>query len=366
MTRLIVFSHTSLKSSFQIGAHHLFALWRGSHRLGVGWVNPPITFWAARAVDEAGTLTPRNLIPIRGHGLGVAVIELINGAFHAIELVHRLRFRDQILVVDNPTYIPALFLAGIPSEQICMRLTDWLPRQVVAKRVVATDLWLRLAAWMTDLWVVTSRPLGRLVSLRYGKSTLVLENGVGPDIVERMRSVTLSAAPSRKRKVVYYGAFDERFDLQLVNELAGLVEDMSFDLYGPEAPGGGLHPRVRYCGYLPYAKISDTLAGYEFGILPFSREVMNQCRFPMKLWEMLACGLQVVAPPIGSLRQLSLSGEAAVWIARSWSPESLAECFTAAARSPRQTSVSQVESQSWAHKAEKLLRILERTPSPVI
>jgi teichuronic acid biosynthesis glycosyltransferase TuaH len=218
---------------------------------------------------------------------------------------------------------------------------------------------------MTDSWVVTSWPLRRLVSLRYGKAAFVLENGVGPDLVARGLTDGASALP-RERKVIYYGAFDERFDLQLVNRLAELLEEMTFDLYGPSAPNGPLHPRVHYCGYLQYSLISDTLSRYEFGILPFTREIMNHCRFPMKLWEMLACGLQVIAPPIGSLRRFRADGKTSVWISRSWSAESLADCFKEASTQPGRTLVDEIESQSWSHKAIKLLQHLHRPATPEV
>src|SRR5690606_32434335 len=68
------------------------------------------------------------------------------------------------------------------------------------------------------------------------------------------------------------------------------------------------HPRVRWRGALPHARLWDELLRADIAILPMNAHPSNEGRSPMKIYEYLAAGLPVVARGAAELARRGIPG----------------------------------------------------------
>ncbi|MDN4475426.1 glycosyltransferase [Demequina sp. SYSU T00192] len=123
-----------------------------------------------------------------------------------------------------------------------------------------------------------------------GKPQLVLENGVDDSFFG-------NNAVARRTGFVYVGALDRRFDWHLVIALARRHPNTPFGLAGPvtSPPRERLPGNITLLGPVPYDDVPRLLQSYSIGLLPLTDDPMNAARSPMKYFEYLASGLQVLA-----------------------------------------------------------------------
>jgi UDP-galactopyranose mutase len=103
-------------------------------------------------------------------------------------------------------------------------------------------------------------------------------------------------------RIGYAGVIDERFDVELMGELALARPDWHFVLIGPVAKidperlarGRNLH----YLGFKRYAELPAYFAGWNVAILPFARNESTRFISPTKMPEYLAAGRRVVSTAI--------------------------------------------------------------------
>ncbi|MGY4858076.1 glycosyltransferase family protein [Cryobacterium sp. AP23] len=155
---------------------------------------------------------------------------------------------------------------------------------------------LRIAAGViaTSDEVLHSLPLDRQIP------RMTIENGV---------EFGRFAAPLSEDRsgAVYVGALDERFDWDAIRQFALAVPDAPVRLAGPaDSAPPGLPSNVELLGSVPYADVPALLARARVGLLPLSDSPSNRGRSPMKLFEYLAAGLQVVSreTPVIAARNL--------------------------------------------------------------
>jgi teichuronic acid biosynthesis glycosyltransferase TuaH len=131
-------------------------------------------------------------------------------------------------------------------------------------------------------------------------------------VVENGAQISHFAVQDRRwpdrRGAVYVGAIDRRFDWPTVLGMARSVPQELIDVVGPVTNRpAGLPANVRLCGPVDYADLPKTLAQHRVGLLPLSDEPTNSGRSPMKLYEYLAGGLNVVARATGPITARGLA-----------------------------------------------------------
>ncbi len=100
----------------------------------------------------------------------------------------------------------------------------------------------------------------------------------------------------------FYGVIDERFDTQLVQQLAYRRPEWQFVLIGPVVKidpavlpqGHNLH----YLGQKQYADLPEYLSHWDAALLPFARNASTEFISPTKTPEYLAAGVPVVSTGI--------------------------------------------------------------------
>lgn len=129
------------------------------------------------------------------------------------------------------------------------------------------------------------------------------------------------------KRIGFFGVIDERFNAELLGDLAGLRPDWRFVMVGPTAkidraslPNGA---NIHWLGQKSYAELPDYLAGWDVGIMPFALNEATRFISPTKTPEFLAAGLPVVSTAVpdvvrnyGSRRLVEIGRDAADFAAK--------------------------------------------------
>ncbi len=100
----------------------------------------------------------------------------------------------------------------------------------------------------------------------------------------------------------FYGVLDERFDIELLRDIAGARPDWHFVMIGPVVK---IHPdelpkavNIHYPGMKSYEELPRYLAGWDVALLLFALNESTRFISPTKTPEYLAAGKPVVSTPI--------------------------------------------------------------------
>ena len=100
----------------------------------------------------------------------------------------------------------------------------------------------------------------------------------------------------------FYGVIDERFDIDLLREMADMRPDWSFVMVGPVVKiGEDELPRaanIHYVGGKTYEQLPAYLSGWEVALMPFAMNESTQFISPTKTPEYLSGGKPVVSTPV--------------------------------------------------------------------
>lgn len=107
----------------------------------------------------------------------------------------------------------------------------------------------------------------------------------------------------------YFGAVAGWFDAELVADAARARPGWSFVIVGSTA-GADLRAlaglaNVHLLGERPYDELPELAAGFDVGMVPFRRTPLTEATDPVKVYEMLALGLPVVATALPELVRLA-------------------------------------------------------------
>lgn len=282
----------------------------------------------------------------------------------ALPPVGRILARMEILpldvvVISQP--LAASVLKVIPHDVfVVYRITDdhaKFPR--IARSVGAMH---QMLVDRADLICSTSLVIASEIQNQYPDKTVIhLPNGVdyqhfaGAQLREPEDIATIP-----RPRVVYVGALDAWFDADQVRAAALACPDVSFLLIGPPrtdlAQLRGLD-NVFVLGPRPYESVPQYLKACDVGMIPFRDMPIVQSVSPVKMYEYMASGLQVVARAWAELDLI----RPPAYLARS--KEHFIEHIRAAINAPQYT-VEQLRSyalaNSWEQKARELINAIER------
>ena len=100
----------------------------------------------------------------------------------------------------------------------------------------------------------------------------------------------------------FYGVIDERFDIDLLRQMADMRPDWSFVMVGPVVKiGEDELPRaanIHYLGGKTYEQLPAYLSGWDVALMPFAMNESTQFISPTKTPEYLSGGKPVVSTPV--------------------------------------------------------------------
>jgi Glycosyl transferases group 1 len=306
-----------MASAFVVGSHHLAReLARKGHY--VAHVSTPISpahwlaigrpevrvrfdLWSRGGVwrsDRLFECVPMGLLPWRasrylprGHVKSWLSLNGLRGR------LRRNGFDEiDLLLVDQPKMVGVEAL--VSARQLVYRATD-LYGEMERDNYMVTAA--REIALQAGLLIGTSEPVvDELKAQIPGKRYLLLENGVDVDLFSELASLPSEYASISHPRLIYAGAFDQRFDFGLIQMVAKALPSANLVLIGP-MPGNAatealrVLPNVHLLGVRPYASMPAYFQHACVGLLPFSAHAANAGRSPMKLYEYGAARLPVVA-----------------------------------------------------------------------
>jgi glycosyltransferase involved in cell wall biosynthesis len=164
----------------------------------------------------------------------------------------------------------------------------------------------------------------------------------------------------------FFGGIHDWFDAPLVEELARLRPDWEVwlvgDTYRARVEALREMRNVNFFGEVPYSELPRLVSFFDVGIIPFRITPLTEATNPVKVYEMLAAGLPVVAVDLPELRPLqplvSLASTAGELVQRI--EEALAE--PPEAREQRREFALR---QSWVERFLELRRAMEETAGAV-
>lgn len=316
---ILFLSHTYWDSLYRVGSHHLAEnLAKAGHQ--VLYVSAPISLLhylkyakLRHRIERAGTLQtvmtnlqaliPRTLIPS-----GLLVNEGFDAAFlgrGAIASTLRKLNIDcfDLVLIDDPKLTG--LLRHIPHKQLIYRPTDIYSEMGLKN-------WRKLESYLLARChgiVATSGPVLSFLNTTFGadKPSLVLINGVDFDLFSQSRECPQEYAGNLRKKCVYVGALDFRFDFDALAHAARVRTDIDFYIIGVVSAESAAQfvsqSNVKFLGSKPYAEIPAYLQHADVGLLLLRPTSANMGRSPMKLYEYLASGIPVVALKTDELKR---------------------------------------------------------------
>src|SRR6202035_2876551 len=134
------------------------------------------------------------------------------------------------------------------------------------------------------------------------------------------------------------------------------------DTYRGEVDALRALPNVRFLGELAYADLPRVASAFDVGILPFKVTPLTEAADPVKVYEMLAAGLPVVAVDLPELRRL------APLVALARTPEEFAARVDEALAEPlslRETRRQAARRCSWVERFLELRRAMDEVAGGV-
>jgi len=163
-----------------------------------------------------------------------------------------------------------------------------------------------------DLVVYTAKNLAGYIKSYKPKLMSYVPNGVNiENFTDGKHAVPSEYTNIPEPRVIYVGAIEDWFDLNLVKYCAESLPDVSFVLIGPPkidtSSLTGLK-NVFLLGSRRYEQLPGYLSNSQVGIIPFIKNhpVVNSIH-PIKLYEYLACGLTVVSVGWEELNEIKLN-----------------------------------------------------------
>jgi glycosyltransferase involved in cell wall biosynthesis len=129
-----------------------------------------------------------------------------------------------------------------------------------------------------------------------GKSWLV-RNGVDANAFTGVQRAERAGA--RRKVIGYVGALEDWLDYPLLHRIAEEFRDCDLPFAGKvlsqEAEALRRHENVRLLGEVPYEQVPALMASFDVGLIPFLDTPLTRAADPIKAYEYLAAGIQVVA-----------------------------------------------------------------------
>jgi protoporphyrinogen oxidase len=100
----------------------------------------------------------------------------------------------------------------------------------------------------------------------------------------------------------FYGVIDERFDTELIGQVARAHPQWQIVLVGPvvkiDPATLPQHPNIHYLGQQPYEALPQLLAGWDVCLMPFAMNESTRFISPTKSLEYMAAELPIVSTPV--------------------------------------------------------------------
>jgi glycosyltransferase involved in cell wall biosynthesis len=280
----------------------------------------------------------------------------------------RLGFGSPIYYVWEPTYLD--LLNRLPNNFIAYHCYD---RYSAFSDVQDPELFQsmeRALMLKAGLILATSKALADELSEISKKKTYYIQHGVDFDYFNQQISHAgvrdeISKIPGPR--IGYVGRMNDKLDLELVDSITATKTNWSFIFVGPWDfyleknkqifQQLRARPNVYIQGSKTRDQVPDCIRSLDVGIIPYRLDMWVHYGNPLKMYEYLACGKQVVATSIGSTRELSeyiqIASTSEEWIA------AIDNCLRTDSNQERERRLNYARINSWEARVRQISVLLE-------
>lgn len=356
--KILVLSHTRKLSNFKIGSHHYAN--NLSIENDVSYIGSPISILhkvmgkRESGIDQLNKkinyveITP--IVPISKQRS--FKIESINLCINSLFKKKGVDSFD-LIICDTPYFFS--FIKEIEYKFLIYRPTDdYL--QMDGKNIISYEKDIVKSA---DAIIATSEVVLNEVINRYekeikGKYKKVIENGYDDELF-------FNDVDIKRQGAVYIGALDKRFDFNMLGHLASNYPNCTFDIFGPLNKSNENevetlrvnYKNINFNGEIKYYDIPATLNRYKVGLLLLKDIAENKGRSPMKLWEYLSCGLNVIY----STLEINDDNKKIDNLLRYNNKTELVSIFKKAMEIDNPTRQEFLKKNAWRNKTEELMQV---------
>ncbi|MEY2365306.1 glycosyltransferase [Lysinibacillus capsici] len=160
-----------------------------------------------------------------------------------------------------------------------------------------------------DIVTYSADKLHKYVSKRADAIILPNASNIADFIQEKdisKKGVVLQGIKNRK-VIGYFGAIEEWFEIDLINQLAERNKDWLFVIIGHVGASIKFKKleNIRLIGKVDYNKLVDYASLFDVGIVPFKINDLTDCVSPVKYFEYRALGIPVVTTGIHEMKKFS-------------------------------------------------------------
>jgi teichuronic acid biosynthesis glycosyltransferase TuaH len=213
------------------------------------------------------------------------------------------RFRPDTIWLTHPSLLSLVprFLLRLPIIYDCM--DDALAFECSRRRLQLLRHLEESLARDAALIFCSSESLRQRLVERYGLAllgkTAVVRNGVSETLLAAARQGTVKRPPPQSHlpaKIAYIGTIGPWLDIALLVRCLNVVPTVEFHLVGPIV-GVSLprHARLKYRGVVLHDRLSQFATGFDAFVMPFRIQPLTEVVDPVKLYEYLALGREVIA-----------------------------------------------------------------------
>ena len=305
--RIFICEHHRYRSSLMVGSHRFAEEFlRRGHEV-VWFSHPRTTLHRARTgrlppvstvhKDGVREITLRAIAPY----IGIPVLESVNWGRRWLSrngnVLRKLGLdRCDLLWVSDFTMLGILDL--VEAGKVVFRFFDRIDKFERMPRTIfeLVDFY-RSAA---DVVIASSSAVCDDLRIR-GLEVVHVPNAVDAGRFPR----ELAIGNSRPLRVTYVGALRWWFDLETVEHWAQALPDVEFLVVGPNEEGmRSSLPNLIFSGPVPDSELPALLAAARFGIIPFKLNDLTRAVHPLKLYEYLAAGCQVLSAKLPDVREI--------------------------------------------------------------
>lgn len=216
-----------------------------------------------------------------------------------------------------------------------------------------------------DLLVVTSDWLHEQAG-KYNRHCLMIRNACQYDHFATRPEHVFRDRHGRK-VIGYYGAIAEWFDLDLLEQVAQRHAECLVLMVGADTAGAQQRLRyltnVEFTGEVPYAELPYYLHGFDVCLLPFQVIPLTLATNPVKVYEYLSAGKEVVSIELPEIRQFGdmvrTGNSHATFLAAVDEALRVTPDPDVIARRQRFAA-----GQTWAHRVHDLIQGIDALPEP--
>ena len=205
--------------------------------------------------------------------------------------------------------------------------------------------------------VATAPDLAQRLEAMSGREITLIPNGVSEVFSGEIGSLPADFPPGDGPVIGFHGSlYGDWFDWEALARLAADFPNARLLVIGDDRGHPRLPWNVHFLGLKPQSELLGYVARFDVAIIPFALSEVTHAVSPLKVYEYLAAGVPVAAPPLRSLAGLD-----GVFVSLN-----LTEAVRQALWGPRPDRRQAVATHSWGNRLQQLFAAVGLDLAPVL